>query len=237
MRSSLTSRAIFAWPSATRSGARSARASAVMIGSLLEVLLHGALVARRQRAAPRGLAGGGRILPGRRRRARPPAIPAAPPASSTTGAQSSGLRAAPGGSGCALNRSNGSDSLPQVSGASARPRLIPPRPGLPSPSGADSPESSGNSDGSNRPNSLPSLPRPPKRPLVSARCLDSAAASSRERRRVGRKLAALEKSLQVCRRAGQQAALRELFERLRQFGGLGVRDCDSAFAPPFAAAA
>ena len=57
------------------------------------------------------------------------------PGNSTTGAQSSGLRAAPGGSGCALNRSNGNDSLPQVSGASARPRLMPPLPGFPSPSG------------------------------------------------------------------------------------------------------
>ena len=53
-----------------------------------------------------------------------------------------------------------------------------------------------------------------------------------QRRGIGRQSAALKKSLHVCRRAGQQAALPKPFERLHQFLGVRLRNCVGAPCRP-----
>ena len=138
-----TSRAIFAWPPATRSGRRqrSGRLRS-WVGSFGEIFLHGALVARRERAPPRASV-------------RRPRHIAAPPLTCAISGDSLrrarqlddrrpvvGAARGAGRQRLRLELSNGSVSLPHVSGASPRPRLMPPRPGSPSPS-ADCPDRAG----------------------------------------------------------------------------------------------
>ena len=70
-------------------------------------------MARRERAPPRALAGAAAYC-ARRRRRRQAGEPPARRAARRPAPSRPGCAAAPGGSACALNRSSGSDSLPQV---------------------------------------------------------------------------------------------------------------------------
>ena len=155
---------------------------------------------RRERAAPRGLAGGGgvrrwpptralsfgRLLrrAGQRRRPAP---------------SRRAMRAAPGGSGFGLEPVERRDSLPHVSvgvGAAAVDAAAARHPVAVR---AHWPESSGNSDGSNRPNSLPSCRELAEASrCVSPRYSPSAAASLRSAAASVGILPACEQPLQLC---------------------------------------
>ena len=148
-----------------------------------------------------------------------------------------GLRAAPGGSGWALKRSNGSDSLPQVSGgvgAAAVDRR--PCPGSPSPSAPGC--------GVERklrriePAELLAQPGELRESSAGRLCRILGQRRGQFAQRLG-SVGSLPPLSSRCRfdgRAGEQAALRELFERARSVprGGLGS---DHRAPPPGAAAA